>query len=356
MSHRCFAFLGVLAMFVAVATVHLGGQAPASGAAAKPAETWTAPRTPFGHPDLQGVWSHNSATPFQRPKELAGRQFLTDAELAAVNSSAAELFNGETDAAFGDSVFLAALRSVQGGDKSFSSSDTTGNYNQFWLVDREFDNRTSLIVDPPDGRMPLTADAQERQAAARERRRAHSYNGPEDTSLGLRCITGTVPMVGAGYNNYYQIAQTPDYVAINMEMRHDTRIIPLDGRPHLDKDVRQWLGDARGHWEGDTLVVDTTNFNDKTEFAPGGRIAGDQNMHLIERFTRTAQDTLKYEVTVDDPTVYSRPWTAVLFFKTTTDSLYEYACHEGNISMVGALSGARALERAAEEAAKSQSK
>lgn len=346
MSYRSFATLGVVVVMLVGAAISVGGQARAGDATAK----WTAPRTAFGQPDLSGNWSHNSATPLERPKELEGRQFLTEAEVAALKKNAGELFNGETDAAFGDSVFLAALRSVQGQGTGFTSTDTTGNYNHFWLVDRDFDNRTSLIVDPPDGRLPaLTPAAEKREEADRQRRRTHNYDGPEDIALGQRCITGNIPMIGAGYNNYYQIAQTPTHVAINMEMRHDTRMIPLDGRPHVGKGIRQWLGDPRGRWEGDTLVVETTNFNDKAEF----RVPGDANMHLTERFTRVGPDTLKYEVTVNDPTAYVKPWTAVLFFKSTTDKVYEFACHEGNESMVGTLNGVRTQEQAAAAKAKS---
>jgi hypothetical protein len=306
------------------------------------------PRTPSGHPDLSGTWSHNSATPLQRPLELAGRTTLTDAEMAALKKTAAELFNGETDAAFGDSVFMAALRKVQGTSNGFTSTDTTGNYNHSWIVDREFfDNRTSLISDPPDGRMPaLTEAAKAREAAVAARRKLHPYDGPESIVLGQRCITGTVPLIGAGYNNYYNIGQTADHVVIQMEMRHDTRIVPLDGRPHVSSAIRSFLGDARGRWEGDTLVVDTTNFNHRMDF----RIPGDEHMHLVERFTRIDPTTLRYEATIDDPTVYTRPWTITTFFKKTTDRIYEYACHEGNEAMTGTLNGARMQEKKAQAA------
>lgn len=344
MTQRWVRLFGALVMAVAVVllVVPLGAQtgAPDTKTAAK---AWTPPRASDGHADLSGVWSHNSATPFERPKELEGRALLTEEEVANLKANAAELFNGDTDAAFGDSVFLAALRK----NDKFKSTDVTGNYNHFWLVDREFDNRTSLISDPPDGRLPaLTENAKNRQATAAERRKLHPYDGPEDIALGQRCISGAVPMLGAGYNNYYQIVQAPGYVAVNMEMRHDTRMIPIGDRPHLASSLRQWLGDPRGHWEGDTLVVDTTNFH-------GGESAGgfsgrlSSSAHVTEKFTRANPDTLRYEVTVNDPETYVKPWTAVLLMKQSKDQVYEYACHEGNEAMSGTLGGERVKEQKA---------
>jgi hypothetical protein len=346
MTQRFLAALGALVTGAAVAflaLIPLGAQT-SSKATNSEAKTWTAPRTADGHPDISGIWSHNSATPLERPKELADRKFLTEDEVAALKKAGSELFNGDTDAAFGDSVFLAALRSVKQGKKEFTSTDTTGNYNHFWLVDREFDNRTSLVVDPPDGRIPaLTPAAEQRKAAEAEHRKLHPFDGPEDLNLSLRCISGSVPMLGAGYNNYYQIVQGAGYVAVDMEMRHDIRMIPTDGRPHMSPNVGQWLGDPRGRWEGDTLVVDSTNFLRRSDF----RVAGDENMHLTERFTRVAPDTLKYEIRVDDPTTYTKPWTAVLYMKNSKDQIYEYACHEGNEAMFGTLHGERVLEEKA---------
>lgn len=360
MSHRCFSSLvtavGVMAV-AALAGVSLAGQARPN-APTGTARAWTAPRAADGHADLSGTWSHNAATPLERPKELEGRQFLTDEEVAELKKTASELFDGDGDAAFGDSVFLAALENVKQKAKGFTSRDAaTGDYNSFWIVQREFDNRTSLIGDPADGRLPpLTPEAQTRLAAAAERRRLHPFDGPEDIALGLRCITGSVPMLGAGYNNYYQIAQSSGHVAINMEMRHDTRMIPLDGRPHVPQNIRLWLGDPRGRWEGDTLVVDTTNFRDGAPIRAGAASAT-AKAHVIERFTRVAPDTLKYEVTVEDPGTWTRPWTAVLFMKSTKDHIYEYACHEGNSAMTGTLAGARVQEgKAAERTGKTSSR
>jgi hypothetical protein len=342
MIHRSVRILGALAVAVAVVWLVMPVSAQTGKGDAKTAtKAWTPPRAPDGHADLSGVWSHNAATPFQRPKELAGREFLTDEEVANLKKNAAELFNGDTDAAFGDSVFLAALRK----NDNFTSTDTTGNYNHFWLVDREFDNRTSLIIDPKDGRLPpLTENAKKRQEAAAEHRKLHPYDGPEDIALGERCITGSVPMLGAGYNNYYEIVQTPTYVAINMEMRHDTRMIPIGNRPHLPNNVHQWLGDSRGHWEGDTLVVETTNFR-TGEFGGGARGGLSQSGRLTEKFSRVDPNTLKYEVTVNDPETYSSPWTAALYMKHSKDQVYEYACHEGNEAMFGTLNGERVKEK-----------
>ena len=349
MNHRR-AILGALAVAAAVLLV-IPLAAQTGNAGAKTAATaWTPPRAADGHADLSGVWSHNAATPFERPKELEGREFLTAQEVENLKKNAAQLFNGDTDAAFGDSVFLAALRK----NDNFTSTDTTGNYNHFWLVDREFDNRTSLITDPKDGRLPpLTESAKQRQAAAAERRKLHPYDGPEDLGLSLRCVTGSVPMMGAGYNNYYQIVQTPTYVAVNMEMRHDTRIIPIGDRPHLSGSVGQWLGDPRGHWEGDTLVVESTNFRG----GPGeGRAGLSRSGRLTEKFTRINPSTLKYEVTVNDPETYTKPWTATLFMKQSKDQIYEYACHEGNEAMTGTLNGERVKESRAAAAGKPSSK
>ena len=346
--------VAVATAVVALAAVPVAGQAqPAAKTKATAADKgWTPPRTADGHPDMQGIWSHNAATPLERPKELAGRQFLTDEEVATLKKNAAQLFGDDAgDAAF-DRVFVSALT-----NKKYTNGDGVGNYNQFWLVDKEFDNRTSLIVDPADGRIPaLTPAGQQRRAAAAEHRRLHPYDGPQDIALGLRCITGNVPMLGAGYNNYYQIFQTPGYVAVNLEMRHDARTIPTDGRPHLPSNIRLWLGDSRGRWEGDTLVVDTTNFSDKGDGQGGGFRGASGNAHVTERFTLAGPKTLKYEVTVSDPETYEKPWTAVLYWKRTTDLIYEFACHEGNYAIANTLSGARFKEKTAEEAAKRGSK
>jgi len=273
---------------------------------------------------------------------------LTDEELAGLKRTAAELFGEDAgDAAFGN-IFVGALTK-----KKYEASDGVGNYNQFWLVERNFDNRTSLITDPPDGKIPaLTPEAQQRDAARAEYRRLHPADGPEDIPLSQRCLARGLPLISAGYNSYYQIVQTPDYVVLHLEMMHDARIIPLDGRPHINQTVRQWLGDSRGHWEGDTLVVETTNFNDKPDGTVQIRASTDTNLRLIERFTRVSANTINYEVTVSDPTTFTRPWTFKIPWKQTKDQIYEFACHEGNEAMPGTLSGYRAQEKMATEAAK----
>jgi hypothetical protein len=238
---------------------------------------------------------------------------------------------------FGDSLVLAAIANEKG--RSFEPS--TGNYNNFWLVEREVDNRTSLITDPADGRIPpLTPEAVARAAALAAARRRSPADGPEDRSLGERCLTFGTPRVGAGYNSYYQIVQSPGYVAIIHELGHEVRIIPVDRREHVGSQLRQWLGDSRGHWDGDTLVVETTNFSAKSTFNGSSR-----SLHLVERFRRVGQNTLNYEFTVSDPTVWTRPWTVMIPLKGTEDKIYEYACHEGNTGMEGILSGHRMDER-----------
>ena len=250
------------------------GQSAPAGQASRPVSVVgkNVPRTPDGHPDLQGVWANNMATPLERPKGLAGKAVLSDAELGEFKRRAAELFDGAGDTAFGDGVYnavLAAQAAAKAGDTSYKKGGT-GDYNSFWLVDREFENRTSLIFDPPDGRMPpLTPEAQKRNAANADERKAHPADGPENLPLAVRCLTYGVPRLGglnAGYNSYYEFVQTRDAVAIHSEMIHEARIIPLDGRPHVPAAIRQWQGDPRGHWEGDTLVVDTTNFSSKSSY------------------------------------------------------------------------------------------
>lgn len=343
----------IVAMSMAGGVTVAGQLGSGADSAPSTAPNQVVPRTPDGRADLSGIWEHNAATPLERPDELNGRAELTDEELVAMKRTAAEIFGGDADAAFGDSVYTATLHNVLAQQRGFSSRDAaTGDYNSFWVVGRWFEKRTSLVTDPPDGKIPeTTAEAKRRQQEAAERRRLRPNDGPEDLPVGLRCITGSVPMLGAGYNNYYQIVQTPSAVAVNMEMRHDTRMIQIGQRPHLPSNVRLWLGDPVGHWEGDTLVVDSTNFRDDSPM----RGAGSEKAHLVERFTRIGPETLKYEVTVDDPGTYTRPWTAVEYMKLTTDQIYEYACHEGNHAMVGTLRGARVQEQQAAQKSGSES-
>jgi len=304
-------------------------------AATKP---YSPPRTPDGKPDLQGVWANNNATPLERPKILEGRALLTPEEVHALRKRQEEIFSGDGDAAFGDAIFEAVLSDVKK-YKPTTFDASTGNYNAFWLVERDFDNRTSLIVHPADGRMPsLTEEARQRNAQ-KARNRSES-DGPESRTLSERCITFGVPDLLAGYNSYYQIVQTPTAVVFYAEKIHDARIIPIDAGPHAPAAVRSWLGDSRGHWEGDTLVVDTVNLRNSF------RGASDQ-LHLIERFTRVGPKTIHYQVTVDDPATWATQWTFMIPLKHTDDRIYEYSCHEGNSGLAGILSGARAEEQQA---------
>jgi hypothetical protein len=353
MKRRFIALTGALA--VAVATLVVSSYTAAAQQPAAATKAYKAPRTADGQPDLQGVWGNNDATPLERPKEVEGRATLTDAEVAALKARAAKLFGGEGDAAFGDDVFISALRDA----KEFKSYDKqVGNYNNFWIVDRPIDNRTSLVSDPADGRVPaLTPEAKTQVDAFLAKNRDVSEGvpgnnssaaGPEDFGLGHRCISFGSPRLGAGYNSYYQIVQSKDWVAIYSEMIHDVRLIPLDNRPHLPNDVRQLLGDSRGHFEGDTLVIETTNFNGLGLF----RNLPQTNMKVTERYTRIGPETLKWSVTINDPTVYTKPWTADIMLRGSKgQEIYEYACHEGNEGMPGALSGIRAQEKAAASSA-----
>jgi hypothetical protein len=273
MKYRFLASLSILAV-VSLMSITITAQTPAATPTkAGTSKAWTPSRTPDGQPDLQGVWANNSITPLERPKALAGRPLLTDEELAVLKRKAAELFSGDGDAAFGDTLFETLLTDTQ---KFVSTDGKTGDYNQFWLVERDWDNRTSLVTDPSDGRIPaLTEPAQQRQkanAGLRERPAA----GPEDRSLSERCITFGVPRLGAAYNSYYQIVQSPGYVAITMETIHDARIIPLDNRPHIASNIRQWHGNSVGHWEGNTLGVDTT------KYSPTSTIRGaNEKLHFV---------------------------------------------------------------------------
>jgi hypothetical protein len=299
---------------------------------------WSVPRMPDGHPDFQGVWANNGMTPLERPKQFGLRATMTDAELADVKKRATAMQDGG-DAFFADELFTAAIE----GKTKFSSSDTqVGNYDQTWLSDRVWDNRTSLIIDPPDGRIPAPAPgAAER---AREQAAAQKARGPadraQDLSLGTRCVSYGTPNIRAGYQSYFDITQGPGVVALRSEMIHDARIFSIDGGPHVAAAIRQYHGDSRAHWEGDTFVVDTTNYVPNAT-----RVGASDKLHTIEKFRRVAQDTLEYYVTFDDPTVWSRPWTLMIPLKMTGERMFEYACHEGNYGLPAILRGAREQER-----------
>ena len=289
--------------------------------------SWSPPRAADGHPDLQGIWTNATLTPLERPRDLANKEFLSEQEAEAFAQRALHDADGDRR---------------DGG----SGADVNRAYNEFWRDRGKVvpSRRTSLITDTPDGRIPaLTAEGKARAAARAEARRLHPFDGPEDRSPAERCLAtpnAGPPMMPANYNANYQIVQAPGYVAILSEQIHDVRVIPTDGSPHLPATIRQWMGDSRGHWEGGTLVVDTTNFTDQTAFAGSG-----PQLHLVERFTRTDANTLLYEFRVEDPATFTRPWIVQIPMTKAPGPLFEYACHEGNYGMFGMLSGARAEEK-----------
>lgn len=319
----------------AVAAVSVAG-IPLAGLAQQADSDWLVPRTIDGHPDLQGVWANNASTPLERPEIFGNRAQLTDEEFAELLAQAEEILESGGDALFGDG-FLNAV--ISGEVRSYDPS--TGNYDAGWMVDRNLENRTSLIVDPPNGRLPAMTDEGMARVQERARQRRESTDASWlDRPVQERCITWGMPYIMAGYNSYYQIVQSRDTVAIIQEMIHDVRIIPLTEKPHLDERVRLWHGDSRGWWEGDTLVVETRNFSPESQFRGAA-----ENRVFIERYTRVAPDVLEYEFTIDDPTTWEQPWTAIINYTADDGEIYEYACHEGNYALMGILSGARAAER-----------
>jgi hypothetical protein len=348
---QLLASIGALAAAMAAVSlmaVSVAGQAPAAAkgktAAAK---AYTPSRTADGQPDLQGVWDYRTITPLERPLALGTKEFFTDEEAANFEKDENRRQNRD-------------LIDPEKGGGQYPAGGVVP-YNEFWY-DRGDKvvgtKRTSLIVDPPNGRLPAWTPegkkrAEQRAEASRQDQLGHPRaDSWEDRPLGERCLMGAnagPPITPAAYNNNIQLFQTPEHVAIVNEMIHETRIIPLDGRPHGH--VPQWKGDSRGHWEGNTLVVDTTNFKRETSLA-----GSSANMHLIERFTRTGPNTLLYEFTIDDSTTWTRPWTAALPMLKTDAPVYEYACHEANYAMSGILAGARAAEKTAQEAEKKGTK
>ena len=308
-----------------------------AGQSAKSAPGWTVPRMPDGHPDMQGVWANNNMTPLERPQQFGMRATMTDAEFAELKKKAKALMDGG-DAFFADELFTAAVE----GKTKFSSSDTqVGNYDQTWLSERIFDNRTSLIIDPPDGRIPAFVPAAVERARAQAA--ARQTRGPadraEDLSLGTRCVSSGTPNIRAGYQSYFEITQGPGVTALRTEMIHDARIFPVDEGPHVSKKITQYHGDSRAHWEGDTLVVDTTNF-----VPDAFRLTNTERLRVTEKFRRVAEDTVEYYVTLDDPSTWSRPWTLMIPLKKTGEGIFEFACHEGNYGLAAILRGARAQE------------
>ncbi len=326
---RWFAFTSAAAVLIAAPTFGQTSK-PRLALATEKSKTAAPLRTVDGQPDLQGVWSFATLTPLERPAEFAGKAELTDAEAAA---------------------YAKRIRDGRNMDRrdGGAAADVSRAYNDsWWDFGNRASNQTSLIIDPPDGKLPpLTPEGQKR-AAARAARASRPAEGPEDRSLGERCILGFnsgPPMLPSAYNNNVQIFQSRDTVVLLNEMVHNARIIPIDGRPH--RNVRQWVGDSVGHWEGNTLVVDTINFTDEgTTF----RIPVDENFHLVERFTRKDANTLIYDFTADDPTVQTKPWTARVPMTKSDEPIYEYACHEGNYGMYGILKGARAGEKSGSSA------
>jgi hypothetical protein len=326
-------------MRVSVAAVLLATSLAGSQAGAQ--ASWTVPRLPDGRPDLQGTWENNSATPLERPPELADKPLLSEDELSALEARAVEVFGPEADAIFGDSLYLALLD-----DSRPRLAFATGTYSQNWVPNRYFERRTSLIEDPPNGRLPPLTPQAAQSRAARAAVAPPRARGAADLTLTDRCITYGVPDLFAAYMSVYRIIQTPNDVAIQMEKIHDVRVIPLDGRPHVSPAIRQYLGDSRGRWDGDTLIVETTNFHPAGNAMGGYFRYADEHLKLTERFTRVGEDTLRYEFTVDDPTVWTRPWTAAIYWKKSNGEIYEYACHEGNYSLRGMLAALRSEEGA----------
>ena len=327
MNHRRHPLVSVVAVVVAIGLL---------GAVQTSAQT-DPPRTAWGQPDLQGVWDFRSITPMQRPNDRADQEFLTTEEAAELDQAAVE-------------------RDVQSWNREARRTEAGGNvgaYNNFWM-DRGLKSvgtrRTSLIVYPPNGRMPaMTPSGQERAQARRDYAREHPADSWVDRPPYDRCILGFnagPPITPGGYNQNVQVFQTPDYVVLMNEMVHSSRVIPLDGQEHLPDNIRQWMGDSRGHWEEDTLVVETTNFLRETSFRSGVTTA---DLRLIERFTRVSDGTLMYDVTIEDPNAWDRPWSYRIPMQQNPMPLFEYACHEGNYGLTNILAGAREKEAAMEE-------
>jgi hypothetical protein len=360
--------LAINLVAICLAPVQIRAQAPRSSSpsasAAKTASDakagkWTPPRLPDGKPDLGGFWTSTSLTGLQRPPGVT-KEFYTDDEIQALEGRPKR----DTDAEWAKKKAAGAPAETPA---DYREGSAGADYNQIFLEnDRKVspNKRTSIITDPPDGKIPsFTPEAQKVFDAAKEYHRLHYHNAPEDMTTIERCITWVTsgpPMLPTFYNNNYQIVQTHDHLSILAEMVHDVRIIPLDGSPH--DNIRQWMGDPRGHWEGDTLVVETTSFNGKRGYFGAGGFNGDdlkrpdQNMRVVERFTRTAPDILTYQFTVTDPDIYTKPFSGEIAMRAFPGPVYEYACHEGNHAMELVLAGARADEKKAAEAAAKKGK
>jgi len=339
MNHRFPTFgLAACAVLALTLQVPVAGQAKPKKTDAQNKKAWTLGHTPDGQPDLQGVWTNSTLTPVERPAVFEGKPTISEGEAVAYEKQ----------------TVTARNRDVRDSDPAV---DVGRAYNELFfdqgerLARVDGTARTSMIIDPSDGKIPaLKPEAQARVEAARTQARLHPADGPESRSLPERCLfwaTAGPPMLPGPYNNMYQIVQTPGFVMIYSEMIHETRVIPMDGRPHAPSTVRSWLGDSRGHWDGNTLVVDTTNFTGKTRFR-----GSDENLHVIERFTRVGADMILYKFTVDDPSAFTKQWTGETPLTAMQGPIYEYACHEGNYAMMDILAGARAEEKKAAAAAK----
>lgn len=308
-----------------------------------PAQLWAqgdykAPRTIDGHPDLQGVWENNTITPVERPDVFGDKEFLTDEDIAFIDQRIDEIMAAGEDALFGGGVLEAVF---SGEIKSYDPS--TGNYDSQWMAERTVHRRTSQIIDPPNGKFPpRTEEAIQAARELREWREAHPADSWTDRPLGERCLSFGAPRLGSGYNSYWQIVQSEDTVVIYQEMAHDARIIPLVEKPHASEKIKLWHGDSRGWWEGDTLVIETTNYSDASSTTPQTDLKVN-----VERLTRISDNALQYQLTSHDPGTYTAPYTREIIFDYTEDKIYEYACHEGNYGMYNILSGHRAQERMA---------
>jgi hypothetical protein len=327
MSKRFFEIaLGLAAAIVLLAPAPAAAQTSSTAALTKEgAKTWTPPRTPDGKPDLSGVYTNASVIPLERPKDLGSKEFFTKEEAEAYAKKAMERTEVVAPGTYGDVHYSMAQFGLEKGQSKVAESI-----------------RTSLITGPEGRVPPLLPAAAAKQAARQAANKGHDFDGPENRGLAERCLlwgNEGPPMLPQGYNSNLQIVQGEGYVAIEQEMIHDVRIIPTDGRPHVPADVHQWFGDSRGHWEGNTLVVDTTNFTDKTAFRGSG-----ENLHVVERFTRTDADTVKYEFTVSDPSTWEKSWSGEVLMSKIAGPVFEYACTEGNYGMRNNLSGARAEE------------
>jgi len=339
-SHRFHITTIVLMALIALpsGTIPVSGQTRSSSG--PPPKSWTPPKTPGGDPDLQGTWTSTTTTPLERSPQFGNRLYLTDEELKQSQTRLERQLAADNQETL-----------------STNAGVTTGPPDHWTERAKQASRQTSLVVEPEDGRVPVKAAAE----AKRDYNLAHNTDDFEYMSPWDRCITRGFPggMFPGGYGNVYEIVQSPGYVAIVSEMIHETRVIPLDGRPFSN--LRQWNGESRGHWDRNTLVVETTNFNNKGWIATNvasGRIKGieqSEALHVTERFSRVDADTIQYEVRIEDPNVYTEPWkVSFSFTRDPNAQIFEYACHEGNYAMTHILSGARAEEKAAAEAAKGQ--